>query len=115
MSELKLYAFTCGMFQSKKSFFVSTDSDEIVRSPIPAYLIEHPKGRALFDTGLNLRFRREADAQLRADEMGFDIDESAEIAASEIDRGQQFRRPLIKGPADRQKTFDRWQVCPPLD
>jgi len=81
VSELKLYAFTCGMFQSKKSFFVSTDSDEIVRSPIPAYLIEHPKGRALFDTGLNLRFRREADAQLRADEMGFDIDESAEIAA----------------------------------
>lgn len=81
MSEMKLYAFTCGMFQSTKSFFVPTDGDEIVKSPIPAYLIDHPKGLALFDTGLNLRFRREADAQLRADEMGFDIDASAEIAA----------------------------------
>jgi len=81
MSELKLIAFTCGLFQSTKSFFIAGDSDEIVRSPIPAYLIVHPKGTAIFDTGLNLRFRREADQQLGADEMGFIIDESMELGA----------------------------------
>src|SRR6185312_16785526 len=81
MSGLKLIAFTCGLFQSTKSFFISGDGDEIVKSPIPAYLIDHPKGLALFDTGLNLRFRRQAEDELGADEQGFIIDESMEIAA----------------------------------
>lgn len=81
MSDLKLFAFTCGMFQSTASFFVETDGDEIIRSPVPAYLIDHPKGLALFDTGLNVRFRRAADAKLGLNEQGFDIDEGAEIAA----------------------------------
>jgi hypothetical protein len=47
MSGLKLIAFTCGLFQSTKSFFISGDGDEIVKSPIPAYLIDHPKGLAV--------------------------------------------------------------------
>lgn len=81
MSELKLYAFTCGLFQSNKGFFVTGDGDEIVRSPVPAYLIEHPKGMAVFDTGLNLRYLREAGQELGIDEMGFIMDESWEIAA----------------------------------
>jgi len=81
MSGLKLIAFTCGLFQSTKSFFISGDGNEIVKSPIPAYLIDHPKGLALFDTGLNLRFRRQAEDELGADEQGFIIDESMEIAA----------------------------------
>jgi glyoxylase-like metal-dependent hydrolase (beta-lactamase superfamily II) len=69
------------MFQSPKSFFVAGDGEEIVRSPVPAYLIDHPKGLALFDTGLNLRYRREADAKLGPAAVGFDMDESSEIAA----------------------------------
>jgi glyoxylase-like metal-dependent hydrolase (beta-lactamase superfamily II) len=81
MSQLQLYAFTCGIFQSPKSFFIAGDGEEVVRSPIPAYLIQHPKGLALFDTGLNLRYRRDANAALGLTDVGFDIDESAEIAA----------------------------------
>ena len=80
MEGLKLFAFTCGTFQSPQSFF-GTDDQEIVNSPVPAYLIVHPKGLALFDTGLNMRYRREADARLGPTDWGFDIDESAEIAA----------------------------------
>jgi glyoxylase-like metal-dependent hydrolase (beta-lactamase superfamily II) len=81
MSELELYAFTCGIFQSTKSFFVAGDGDDIVRSPVPAYLIDHPKGLALFDTGLNLRHRRAAGAELRADEQGFDMEDTSDIGA----------------------------------
>lgn len=81
MSELKLYAFTCGIFQSKKSFFVSGSGNEFIQSPVPAYLIQHPHGLALFDTGLNIRYKREADAKMGPQESGFDIDDSAEVAA----------------------------------
>jgi len=80
MDGLKLFAFTCGTFQSPRSFF-GVEEQDIIRSPVPAYLIAHPKGLALFDTGLNLRYRHEADDRLGPTDIGFDIDESAEIAA----------------------------------
>lgn len=48
----RLLAFNCGRFQCKPGFFIEGDTDTAyIRSPVPAYLIEHPKGRALFDTG----------------------------------------------------------------
>jgi glyoxylase-like metal-dependent hydrolase (beta-lactamase superfamily II) len=77
---LRLHPLTCGWFQAPLSFFVGGNHDRMVRAPVPAYLIDHPKGLALFDTGLGVRFRREADATLGAREMGFDCDESADIA-----------------------------------
>jgi glyoxylase-like metal-dependent hydrolase (beta-lactamase superfamily II) len=77
---LTLHALTCGWFQAPLSFFVGGDHNDIVRAPVPAYLITHPKGLALFDTGLGVRFQREADAKLGEREMGFEFDESADIA-----------------------------------
>lgn len=63
----------------------------MVRSPIPAYLIEHPRGKALFDTGLGVRFRRPIDERLAPDATGFEFDESADIAmrlrAADVDPG----------------------------
>lgn len=88
---LALHAFTCGWFQSPISFFLGGADRRTVRSPIPAYLIDHPKGRALFDTGLGLRFRRSIDERLGPDSVGFEFDESADIAARlraiEVDPG----------------------------
>jgi glyoxylase-like metal-dependent hydrolase (beta-lactamase superfamily II) len=78
---LGFHAFTCGWFQSPLSFFLGGEDRKILRSPIPAYLIDHPKGRALFDTGLGLRFRRSIDELLGPDATGFEFDESADIAA----------------------------------
>lgn len=75
-----LRAFTCGWFQSPMTFFVGGEDRRIVRSPIPAYLIEHPKGKALFDTGLGMRFRRDIEQKLGPAETGFEFDESADIA-----------------------------------
>jgi glyoxylase-like metal-dependent hydrolase (beta-lactamase superfamily II) len=74
---LKLYAFTCGWLNLRRAFLVE-GAEGRVNVPVPAYLIDHPKGRALFDTGLGLRFRRPVGAPL---EGAADFDESADIAA----------------------------------
>jgi N-acyl homoserine lactone hydrolase len=49
---LSLYALTCGRLEGQFSRLMEGGQGEII-VPIPAFLIEHPKGRALFDTGLH--------------------------------------------------------------
>lgn len=51
---VSLYAFTCGFVTMPlRSFFVDGDKSPF-RVPVPAYLIEHEKGLAVFDTGLGV-------------------------------------------------------------
>lgn len=79
---LRLIAFSCGWFQCKNSFFVEGwDDQTYVRSPVPSYLIDHPKGRAVFDTGLGLRYRREIDKRLPPNKFGLDLYEDHDVAA----------------------------------
>ncbi len=47
-----LYALTCGHLTGKLGRLMEGGEGE-ARLPIPAYLIEHPKGTALFDTGMH--------------------------------------------------------------
>ena len=75
---VQLFAVTCGWFELPLTFFVGGEDKTPIKSPIPAYLIKHPKGMALFDTGLGVRYRRAADAQIGGP--GPDFDESADIA-----------------------------------
>jgi N-acyl homoserine lactone hydrolase len=49
---VKLYAFTCGTLTGEFARLMEGGEGDIT-VPIPVYLIEHPKGRALFDTGLH--------------------------------------------------------------
>jgi glyoxylase-like metal-dependent hydrolase (beta-lactamase superfamily II) len=49
---VKLYAFTCGTITGEFDLFMEGGEGDITL-PVPVYLIEHPKGRALFDTGLH--------------------------------------------------------------
>lgn len=49
---IKLYAMTCGWLTGDISLMLGRSSGQI-RFPIPTYLIEHPKGRVLFDTGFH--------------------------------------------------------------
>jgi N-acyl homoserine lactone hydrolase len=49
---VKLYAFTCGTVTGEAARLMEGGEGEITM-PVPVYLIEHPKGRALFDTGLH--------------------------------------------------------------
>ena len=48
----KLYAFTCGTVTHEFAHLMEGGEGDIT-VPIPVFLIEHPKGRALFDTGLH--------------------------------------------------------------
>jgi hypothetical protein len=48
----KLYAFTCGTVTGEFARLMEGGEGDIT-VPIPVFLIEHPKGRALFDTGLH--------------------------------------------------------------
>jgi N-acyl homoserine lactone hydrolase len=49
---LKLFAFTCGTVTGEFGRLMEGGEGDIT-VPVPVFLIEHPKGRALFDTGLH--------------------------------------------------------------
>jgi len=49
---VKLYAFTCGTLTGEFAHLMEGGECDIT-VPIPVFLIEHPSGRALFDTGLH--------------------------------------------------------------
>ena len=49
---VKLYAFTCGTVTGEFGHLMEGGKGDIT-VPVPVFLIEHPKGRALFDTGLH--------------------------------------------------------------
>ena len=53
-SSLKLYVFNCGMlrFDSIESFSISDDETDIRNLIVPCYVVEHEKGRLLWDGGL---------------------------------------------------------------
>src|SRR6185312_5462846 len=60
---VRLYAFTCGTLTSEFARLMEGGEGRIT-VPIPAFLIEHPKGRALFDTGLHPDCQRDPAARL---------------------------------------------------
>lgn len=53
MNEIKLYAMTCGWLTMPYGFFMAGEEGQLA-IPIPSYLIVHPKGTVLYDTGLEL-------------------------------------------------------------
>jgi len=60
---VKLYAFTCGTVTGEFAHLMAGGEGEIT-VPIPVFLIEHPKGRALFDTGLHPDCRHDPAGRL---------------------------------------------------
>jgi glyoxylase-like metal-dependent hydrolase (beta-lactamase superfamily II) len=87
--KLRLFAFNCGWFQCRPGYFVEGDEGDYLRGPVPSYLIDHPKGRALFDTGMGVRYRRDLETALPANKFGLQWFEGMDIAtrlkAIEID------------------------------
>jgi glyoxylase-like metal-dependent hydrolase (beta-lactamase superfamily II) len=49
---LSLYALTCGWLTLPEAALIEGGDPAPIRIPVPAYLIVHPKGTALFDSGL---------------------------------------------------------------
>jgi len=52
VTAIKLYAFTCGTVTGEFGRLMEGGEGDITL-PIPVFFIEHPKGRAVFDTGLH--------------------------------------------------------------
>jgi N-acyl homoserine lactone hydrolase len=52
---MRLYSLTCGYFEIRKRMFLADaeDGEARLRIPIPAFLLTHPHGNVLFDTGLH--------------------------------------------------------------
>lgn len=48
---MKVYGFVCGWLAAPMEAFVE-GGEGMAKVPVPAYLIDHPKGRAVFDTGM---------------------------------------------------------------
>lgn len=49
---LHLYALTCGWLTLPEAALIEGGAPAEIRIPVPAYLIVHPRGTALFDSGL---------------------------------------------------------------
>jgi N-acyl homoserine lactone hydrolase len=60
---IELYAYTCGFLTIPHGFLLEGAHGRIT-VPIPSYLIVHPKGRVLFDSGLNLRTQTDPESYI---------------------------------------------------
>jgi len=70
MEEVKLYAMTCGWITMPYGFFMAGETGSLA-IPVPCYLIEHPKGTVLFDTGLELPLQSEDESVVKKALGGF--------------------------------------------
>ena len=60
---MKLYAMTCGWLGGPLGNFLAGETGEI-RVPVPSFLIDHPRGLALFDTGMHPQTQHEPVGRL---------------------------------------------------
>jgi N-acyl homoserine lactone hydrolase len=63
--KIRLYAFTCGTVTGEFGRLMQGGEGDITL-PIPVYLIEHPNGVALFDTGLHPDCQQDPSGRLGA-------------------------------------------------
>jgi len=80
---LKLFALTCGHLEGELGHLMEGGEGR-ARLPIPSYLIEHPKGIALFDTGMHPDCQHDPAGRLGARLAGlfaFDYRPGEEISA----------------------------------
>lgn len=81
--DLGVYALTCGWLEGEFGRLMEGGEGRI-RLPIPAYLIEHPTGTALFDTGMHPDCQHNPAGRVGARVAGlfaFDCHPGEEIAA----------------------------------
>jgi len=60
---LNVYAFTCGWLTLPAALLLAGEKGSLT-VPVPAYLIEHPKGRAIFDSGLHVDTQTDPNRRL---------------------------------------------------
>ena len=60
---VKIYAMTCGWITADLNIILSGKPGKI-RIPVPAYLIDHPRGQILFDTGMHPQCQHDAPGRI---------------------------------------------------
>jgi len=60
---LNVYAFTCGWLTLPAALLLAGEKGSLT-VPVPAYLIEHPNGRAVFDSGLHVETQTDPNHRL---------------------------------------------------
>jgi glyoxylase-like metal-dependent hydrolase (beta-lactamase superfamily II) len=90
---VRLFAFSCGWLSGPLGAFLAGERGRL-RVPVPCYLVEHPKGRVLFDSGLHPDLRSDPLGRLgelgRVFEVELDAHEvvGARLAALGVDPAQ---------------------------
>jgi glyoxylase-like metal-dependent hydrolase (beta-lactamase superfamily II) len=80
----RLIPLTCGHLTLPLAFFLDGETGDIT-VPVTAYLIDHPDGLTLFDTGLGQRFLRPPGAQARPAELDGSSVIDARLRAIDVD------------------------------
>ena len=60
---VELYAFTCGWLTGPLGAFLRGEHGRL-RVPVPSYLVVHPRGRLIFDSGLHPAMATNAPARI---------------------------------------------------
>ena len=87
---VRLFALTCGWLTGPAGGFLAGAPGRL-RVPVPAFLIDHPGGKALFDSGLHPDAGRDPDARLGPAARVFEVelrdgeDVAARLAALGVD------------------------------
>lgn len=79
---VELYAMTCGwMTMSLKAMLDGAEGR--IKVPVPTYLVKHPKGNVLFDSGLNKQVQTDPEGRLGkiAQYFAIDFEPGEDVAA----------------------------------
>ena len=88
---VELYAFDCGQLSMPAGTFLEGE-EGTMKVPVPAFLIKHPKGNVLFDSGLHDKLRTDPLGYFGEDlnamvEVHYRGDEAIEACLESIDVG----------------------------
>ena len=89
---MRLFALTCGWLTGHAGGFLAGEEGRL-RVPVPCYLIDHPRGRVLFDSGLHPEVADDPAGRLGLAATIFDVefapgeDVAGRLAALEVDPG----------------------------
>jgi len=62
---LRVFSMPCGFLEfDSKLFFPNLEKGELFTIPVPSYLITHPKGNVVFDTGVHCQVITDAEGRL---------------------------------------------------
>jgi len=79
---LSVTSINCGFFLAPASFFLADGGAHQMRAPVPCFLVEHPRGKLLFDTGMNAYMRDFVNASPQASlGFGVELDATQQIGA----------------------------------